>query len=65
LLQSLRDEDVPCKRLIVNQVLKVNVDDFKATAAEARDAQDALVARLSGDDAEGVTKVRRFERESR
>lgn len=56
LLQSLRDEDVPCKRLIVNQVLKVNVDDFKATAAEARDAQDALVARLSGDDAEALQK---------
>ena len=56
LLQSLRDEDVPCTRLIVNQVLKVNVDDFKAAAAEARDAQDVLTARLSGDDAEAAQK---------
>ena len=54
LLQSLRDEDVPCKRLIVNQVLKVNVDDYKSAAAEARDAQDALESQLSGADAEAM-----------
>ena len=47
LLASLREEDVPCSRLVVNQLLKVNVDDFKAAAAEARDAQDAVVAAMS------------------
>ena len=57
LLQSLREEDVPCKRLIVNQVLQVNVDDFKSSAAEARDAQDALIERLSGEDAEAAKKL--------
>ena len=47
LLASLREEDVPCSRLVVNQLLKVNVDDFKAAAAEARDAQDAITAAMS------------------
>ena len=56
LLQSLREEDVPCKRLVVNQVLKVNVDDYKSAAAEARDAQDALEGQLSGADAEAMEK---------
>lgn len=53
LLASLREEDVPCSRLVVNQLLKVNVDDFKAAAAEARDAQDAItVAMASSPNAE-------------
>jgi arsenite-transporting ATPase len=56
LLQSLREEDVPCNRLIVNQVLKVNVGDCKSSAAEARDAADAFGARLSGADAEEFQK---------
>lgn len=47
LLASLREEDVPCSRLVVNQLLKVNVDDFKAAAAEARDAQDAITAAMA------------------
>ena len=55
-MQSLREEDVPCKRLVVNQVLKVNVDDYKSAAAEARDAQDALEGQLSGADAEAMEK---------
>jgi len=47
LLASLREEDVPCSRLVVNQLLKVNVDDFKAAAAEARDAHDAITAAMA------------------
>ena len=47
LLQSLREEDVPCTRLVVNQVLTVNVDDFKAAAAEAQAEQEALMSTMT------------------
>jgi arsenite-transporting ATPase len=57
LLQSLREEDVPCKRLVVNQVLKVDVDEFKSAAAEAKDAVESMTSRLSGADAEEFAKL--------
>jgi len=57
LLQSLREEDVPCKRLVVNQVLKVDVNEFKSAAAEAKGAVESMASRLSGADAEEFAKL--------
>ena len=62
LLQSLREEDVPCKRLVVNQVLKVNVDDYKSAAAGSRRSRRArrpIVRRRR----RGDGKIHRIERQ--
>ena len=62
LLQSLREEDVPCKRLVVNQVLKVNVDDYKIRrrgSRRSRRARRPIVRRRR----RGDGKIHRIERQ--
>ena len=60
LLKSLRDETVPCTKIVVNQILNVDVDDFQ----EAADACDAAAEKLKTQGADSTPDVQTLVTES-
>ena len=60
LLKSLRDETVPCTKIVVNQILNVDVDDFQ----EAADACDAAAEKLKMQGADSTPDVQTLVTES-
>ena len=69
LLKSLRDETVPCTKIVVNQILNVDVDDFQEAADASRRAdgkiESAKVADSTPDVQTLVTESERLATASR
>jgi arsenite/tail-anchored protein-transporting ATPase len=45
LLKSLREETVPCTRIVINQILNVDVEDFQAASEATTEAREKLERR--------------------